>query len=152
MCSVSRHQATANSLRRQAVYCRWNGPQSQCQFEHLHADIFGQRAIGSQLKTNAHHVHGVHSQPQTPQNRCRRSSIVLTRQKCGRTLGPKEFGPRCRKRHAALTLKRGSLLICCGTAGPNRTHCAMVSGFSVYCFLLRLCLSVRDEFEGDCSP
>jgi hypothetical protein len=41
--------------------------------------------IGQQLKTKTHHVYGVHSEPpKTQQNRYRRSSLVLTRQKCGR--------------------------------------------------------------------
>jgi len=42
---------------------------------------------GAQLKIKKHRVYGVHSEPpKTQQNRYRRSSLVLTRQKCGRTL------------------------------------------------------------------
>jgi hypothetical protein len=42
--------------------------------------------IGQQLKTKTHRVYGVHSEPpKTKQNRYQRSTLVLTRQKCGRT-------------------------------------------------------------------
>jgi hypothetical protein len=42
--------------------------------------------VEQQLKTKTHRVYGVHSEsPKTHQNRYRRSSLVLTRQKCGRT-------------------------------------------------------------------
>ena len=58
----------------------------------------------------------------------------------------------CRKRHAALALRRRSLLIfAAAQLNPPARHCAMVSGFSVYHFLLPLGLPIRDELEGDCN-